>query len=316
MKEIKRVLIAGAGAIGSMVARELSRGDGIETAILAAGPRLGRYRKDGFVLNGEKAGFEIADAAEPGQWDLVVVACKFHHLSQVMDDLQNHVGPDTIILSLLNGVSSEELLRKRFPLARVPLAMIIGTDAGREGNATVYSNEGTIFFGDGENAENPAEWSAPVRSIAALFDRCAISYTVPRNMRNRLWYKFMMNVGLNQTTAVLRESYRILQTPTRIPEAAELFESAMREVALVAAAEGVVLTDGDVREMYRVLDTLSPEGKTSMCQDVEAGRKTEVEMFALAVMELGKKHGIEVPVNETLYRLLRVIEQAAGVRGS
>lgn len=116
----------------------------------------------------------------------------------------------------------------------------------------------------------------------------------------------MMNVGINQTSAVLKAPYGVFQS---IPEARELMVSACLEVVPIANREGISLSPADVDEYLRIIDTLSPQGKTSMLQDVEAGRKTEVEAFALTVMSLGKKHGIPTPVNEMLYRMIRVLER-------
>jgi 2-dehydropantoate 2-reductase len=120
----------------------------------------------------------------------------------------------------------------------------------------------------------------------------------------------MLNVGVNQVTAVTRRSYAILKPANIRPETKELVDGAMREVIAVAKAEGIELTDQDIAEVYRTMNGLADGGKTSMCQDVEAGRKTEVELFSGTVIELGRKHGIPVPVNETLYRELRTIEQS------
>jgi 2-dehydropantoate 2-reductase len=83
---------------------------------------------------------------------------------------------------------------------------------------------------------------------------------------------------------------------------------AMAEVIDCAAEEGVHLTHEDIEHWYPILDSIPPEGKTSMCQDVEAKRKTEVEMFAGTLIELAEKHGLPVPVNRTLYRLLKAKE--------
>lgn len=317
MGEIRTVLIAGAGAIGSMVAWQCHRASPGSVGILAGGERLGRYRATGFTVNGERLPFPLVDARGASTPDLVIVACKNHHLGQVIRDLKNHVGPDTLIMSLLNGISSEEELAAAYGKERIPYAMIIGTDAGHRDGVTTFSKTGTIYFGDAQNAANGGQaadagassgWSPRVAAIAEFFDRVGIAYAVPADMYNRLWYKFMMNVGLNQVTAILRAPYRLLKTATKVSEAAELLEAAMREVRLVGAAEGVTLTDEDVSTVYRTIDTLSDGGKTSMCQDVEAGRKTEVELFAGTVIALGARHGIPVPVNETLYRIIRSIE--------
>lgn len=311
MKEIHNVLIAGAGAIGSMVAWQCLRANPGKVAILARGERIERYRTTGFSINGEGVPFHLMDAASCSTPDLVIIACKYHHLGEVLSDLANHVGEGTLILSLLNGISSEEDIARAFGAERVPYGMIIGTDAGHHGGRTTFTKTGTIYFGDAENgSQGPASWSPRVRAIAEYFDRAGIDYAVPPDMYNRLWFKFMMNVGLNQVTAVLRQPYRILKAETRIPEAAELLEDAMREVIMVARAEGIVLTDADVELIYRTIDTLSDEGKTSMCQDVEAFRKTEVELFSGTVIKLARKHALPVPVNETLFKLLRALEQS------
>jgi 2-dehydropantoate 2-reductase len=307
MKQITSVLIAGSGAIGSMIAWQLHNASGFTVSLLAGGERLERYKTQGFLINSQPVRFPLFDVASSGNPDLVIIACKFHHLAQVLTDLENHIGADTLILSLMNGISSETIIGAKFGAERIPWAMIIGTDAGHEGNRTTFSATGTIFFGDAQNSE---PLSPRVRKIADFFTRTGIAFTVPENMLNRLWFKYMLNVGLNQVTAVLRRPYRILKSATLVPEAASLLDQAMREVIAVAACEGITLTDNDIASVYRTLDTLSDEGKTSMFQDVEAGRKTEVELFSGTLIELAKKHRVPVPVNQVLFRMLRTIEQS------
>jgi 2-dehydropantoate 2-reductase len=121
----------------------------------------------------------------------------------------------------------------------------------------------------------------------------------------------MVNVGANQTSALLRLPYGAFkkQSPFVVREAVEILESAMKEVIAVAAAEGIGLGEADIEKWLTSVNSLSDDGYTSMAQDVLAGRKTEAELFGLTVMEYGKKHGISTPVNETLYRALRAIEQ-------
>ena len=133
-------------------------------------------------------------------------------------------------------------------------------------------------------------------------------------MKPSIWYKYMFNIGLNQTTAVQRLTYAAFQKGTsgEIKEAMEIFEKAMREVIAAANAEGIDLNESDIDSTYKVIDTLSPDGLTSMYQDVLAGRKTEAEMFSPVLMGIAKKHGIATPVNEILYLQLRIIEKQMG----
>jgi 2-dehydropantoate 2-reductase len=88
-------------------------------------------------------------------------------------------------------------------------------------------------------------------------------------------------------------------------------EALMREVIALAGPSGVNLGEQDITDWYQVLKTLSPDGKTSMLQDVEAGRKTEVEIFGGTVVALGQRHDVPTPVNRTLFQIIRVLEGAA-----
>lgn len=305
MPEIGNVLVAGAGAIGTLVAHQFQQRFSDKVAILAGGDRGERYRRQGFRVNGAPVDFRLVDVEDDETFDLVVVACKNHHLPRVLADLKRHVGPETLLLSLLNGITSEEKIGAVFGPERIPYAMIVGTDAGYIDGNLEYTVAGTIVFGDAVNA-NPC--SPRVASIARCFERAGIRHQVPGDMLNRLWYKFMFNVGINQVSAVTRRPFRIFKTPTRDPDASGLMNQAMREAMAVARAEGVNLTETDIASVWNTVDTLSDGGRTSMLQDVLAQRKTEVELFSGQVIELADRHGIEVPVNRTLHALIRAIE--------
>ena len=93
------------------------------------------------------------------------------------------------------------------------------------------------------------------------------------------------------------------------PKLAKVMEEAMREVIAVAEKVPVKISEEDIKDWNGILFGLGPEGKTSMLQDVEAGRKTEVEMFAGKVIELGERYRVPTPVNHTLLKLIKVIEQ-------
>lgn len=326
MDEIQRVLLVGTGAIGAALASIIQRACPGCVSVLAEGERFVRYRREGFVVNGESMQFNLvqpvgmagqaetlAGSPSSGGFDLIVLAVKYHHLALSIDQMRGHVGPQTMILSLLNGIDSEELLGAAFgsgPGApdgeKLPVyAMSLGIDAVRQENKVTFSTFGKIHFGDRFN--NPGAYSQRVLRLSRFFDRTGVPYVIPENMLRSLWFKFMMNVGINQASAVLKAPYGTFQTE---PHAREVMRSLMHEVVALSRAMGMGLDDNDVQKIDEPLFSLHPAGYTSMCQDVMAGRKTEVEMLAGEILELGRRHGVATPVNEAFFNLIKAIEAA------
>jgi 2-dehydropantoate 2-reductase len=309
MKPIKTVLVAGAGAVGLTVADTLYRYDPHCVSILAGGERLTRYRKDGLWINGERPDFIFADPetknSDPA--DLVIIASKFHQLQHIIADIKPYTGAETVIVSLLNGISSEDIIGGVYGREKLPLAMIIGTDAKRLDNNVTFTRRGIINFGDANGRDTERD-----KNIEEFFTRTGLPFEYhTHDMKRTFWYKFMINVGVNQVSALLRLPYGAFKkgAPGAVPEAMELLESAMREVIAISEAEGITLNERDIDAWYKTVALLDDKSTTSMCQDVLAGRKTEVEIFSLVVMEYGKKHGIPTPINETLYRGIRAVEK-------
>jgi 2-dehydropantoate 2-reductase len=202
----------------------------------------------------------------------------------------------------MNGLDSEEYLGAVYGADKVLYAIAVGIDALREDGSVIYTTSGKIFFGEAVNSDI----SEKVRRVQDAFDRAGLKYETPPDMIRMLWWKLMINVGINQASAVMRAPYGVFQSSA---EARALVDTLMREVVAIAERIGVNLTPRDLDDWNAVLETLSPKGKTSMLQDIEAGRKTEVEVFAGKIVELGKKHNIPTPVNQTLLTIIHVLEQ-------
>jgi len=309
MKDIRSALIVGAGAVGAAVAAIIHKSAPGKARVLADPSRIARYAREGFVVNGERLDFPLVPASVPPapgeESDLILVAVKNQHLGSAIADMAPFVGAGTLILSLLNGITSEDDLSAAFGREKVPYAMILGIDAVRVGNATDFAAAGKIHFGDARNP--PRAWSDRVSRIASFFDRTGVGHVVPEDMIRDLWFKFMINVGINQASAVLRSTYGAFQ---RLPEAKAAMEAAMLELIAISRAKGTGLVESDLGAWYGTLLTLSPDSKTSMLQDVEAGRKTEVEAFAGTVIALGEETGVPTPVNRLLFDLIRTMEQS------
>jgi 2-dehydropantoate 2-reductase len=263
--------------------------------------------REGLTVNGRSFPVRCLAPGEPvPPADLLLVGVKQHHLASAIEDMRSFVGEQTIIVSLLNGISSEEVLGDAFGPEKVLRAFVVANDPVRQGTKTSYTNMGRLVFGASSN--DPAD--PRVVAVKGILDRAGIPCEVPPDILRAQWWKFMVNVGVNQVSAVLRAPYRAF---AEIPEVRSLMRQAALEVVALSEREGVHLTPADVDEMFRVIAKLAPEGKTSMLQDVEAGRKTEVEIFAGTVVELGRRHGVVTPVNALLGTMITALERLAGI---
>jgi 2-dehydropantoate 2-reductase len=303
----EKIAIIGAGALGAAYGSILYEMDPKGVCFIASGGRYDKLKDDGVIVNGKRFAITVVSPEEASPVDLLLVAVKHHHLDQAIGEINKAVGPATTILSVMNGIDSEERIGAVYGMDKVVYGLTLGIDAVREGNSVNYTNQGRIFFGEEKNPD----MTDRVQRIKELFDRAGIAHVIPPDMIRSLWFKYMVNVGANQTSAVLKANYGTLRSSS---EARDLMDSAMREVIAIAGAINVDLSEKDIGEWYKVLDALNPAGKTSMFQDVEAGRKTEVEMLAGTVIELGKRYGIPTPVNQRLFDELKRIEALSGAK--
>lgn len=307
MRAIHSALIVGSGAIGAALASKIFDTDRNAVALCASGERRERYIRDGFIVNGKRYFFPLAAQTPTVPYDLIIVAVKSYHLSQAIDEMRPYVGASTIILSLLNGISSEDVLRAAFSEAKIPLAIIISIDALRVGNRIECKSSGEIRFGFERN--DPEALDDDLAAVAGFLAGHGIQCSVPENMVKVLWFKFMINVAINQWSAVLRGSYLFFQ---KSASARELVAATMREVIALSDALGKGLAEDDMATVFATVDRLNGKGRTSMLQDVDAQRKTEVEAFAGVVVEKARECGIPTPINEFLLLSIKAIEEGYG----
>ncbi len=299
------IMILGAGAIGSYFATQFVQCTNFTTALIAEGERAKRLSEAGLVVNGQRSLFPVVDPTKPGnKADLIIVALKHHQLADALPLLDNLVGEDTIILSMMNGLDSEEMIAEIYGWDKALYGLSVGIDALRQGNRINFTKPGKHYFGEAQNIMI----SKRVKRVQAAFDCTDIQYEIPADMLRVMWWKFMVNVGMNAASAVMRAPYGVFQ---RSADAQALMEAAMREALELARREGINLEGKDIEEWYGFLNSLSPDGKTSMLQDIEAGRKTEMEIFGGKVLRLAEKHDIQAPVNLVLTQIIRVLELEA-----
>ncbi len=303
MREIKTAALIGLGAIGGYAAPKLDTFMGKERfTIIAGGKRKERLEQEGCCINEKVWKFCITAPQEAVHTvDLLIFSVKYQGLRQAAKDASGFVGENTVIMSLLNGVESEDILREYFPGNHILYSVIRIPSIHENGKISYPAGWGEISFGDAQNDEI----SEDVAAVRDLFEKSGIGYQIPQDMLRDMWHKFMTNVSENQISAVLKVPYGIFQVSEEINY---LRENTAREVIQIAQAKGIDLREEDLIKQREKVASYPFYGKTSTMQDIENGRKTEVDMFAGAVIRMGKELDIPTPYNQMLYDCIKALE--------
>lgn len=302
MKKIESVAVIGMGALGILFGKEIMDGVGRDAVCYIMDKnRYEKYKGAEVVINGEPVIMPMKPAEEAKPVDLILVATKGYGLEEAMETMKNCVADHTIIISVLNGISSETLLGERFGHEKLIHSVSQGMDAMKFGNSLQFTKCGQLHLGlvEGQMKEN-------LDTVIEFFDRAKVPYVLEEDILYRMWSKFMLNVGGNQTCMVYGANYSQLVTEG---EPQDTFLGAMREVIALAQAEGINLGEKDLEEYVEITKKLHPEGIPSMAQDRRNGKPTEVELFAGTVRSMAKKHGIPTPINDFLYEEAKRIEK-------
>lgn len=299
---IKQVAIIGRGAVGMLYGSMIEKNIGANAVeFVMDDERYARHAGEVPIINGEPCTIRTIPASAAESVDLVILAVKATGLETALDTMERLVDDNTRIISLLNGITSEERIAERFGWNHTVLSVAQGMDAVFIDGTLTFTHTGEIRFG-------AAEDTAPgvVDDIADLFARAQITHVIEPDIRRRQWVKLMLNVGINQTCMAFGGTYGTAGVPGS--EQNRCFIAAMREALAVAQAEGVDVTEADLTQMAEIITTLDPNGMPSMAQDRINHKPTEVEQFSGTVIRLAERHGILVPTNRWLYQRIREIE--------
>lgn len=303
MKEIKKVSIIGLGAIGSFFASRLK--SAADVTVVAGGERGEKLKKDGLIINGSQEYFNVVSPEDNSdKADLVIIITKMTGLKDALEDIKNQVDEHTIIMSPLNGVESEDVVKSVFGDKNV-LYSLVRISSVKKGNVVNFEpNVAIVEFGDVKNESD--NLSENVKAVRALFEKAGVTYKIQPDMIKAEWEKFICNVSENQVTAVLDIPFGAWRSSK---EANDLRINTAREVIEVAEKKGIELDPDYAVKHLEFLNKFPSESKTSMHQDILAGRHTEKDMLSGAMIRFGKETGVPTPYNEFLYNALCVLEQ-------
>ena len=299
--KITSVAVLGAGAVGSYVIWGLSNREDIKLGVIAEGERKERLSHRGCAINGKDYHPEVWTPEEAKGVDFLIVSLKYGALQGVLENIGKIVGKDTIVMSLMNGVDSEEIIAGQIGKSHI-LPAVIKVASHREKDGYHFDPETTIGIIFGEY-EAPYE-SERVKAVKELFADTGINYRSTEYAIEEVWCKFRLNVCNNLPQAILgagvgcyrdSEHMRAIQTGLK------------KELEAVAEAKGIDISKAD--RMSGRGSAGPPMARYSTLQDLDAGRHTEIDMFSGALMRMGKELGIPTPYNEYTYHMIKALEE-------
>jgi 2-dehydropantoate 2-reductase len=318
-----RIVIAGAGAIGGYLGARLARA-GADVVLFARGPHLRAMQERGLRVTGAEGGFTVqpqvtGDLAEIGPADVVVLGVKAHGLTALAPHLAPLFKPDTVVVSTQNGIpwwyfqgSGGELdglqLERLDPGGTIATAIearrIVGslvyfsTDIAEPG--VVHHTEGNrISFGEPDGSR-----SDRVKTIAEAFAAAGFRCPITTRIRHEIWVKLLGNIAFNPISALTGAT---LVEMVRHAEVSRLARTVMSETEAVAAKLGIELPI-TIDQRMAGAEKVGAH-KTSMLQDLEAGRSLELEAIVGAVVELGERLHVPMPATEAVYACTKLLDE-------
>jgi 2-dehydropantoate 2-reductase len=304
-----KILIMGTGGVGGYYGGLLAQ-QGNDVTFISRGAHLYTIRHEGLKVKSVHGDFTVSpahatdDPANVGPVDLVLFCVKTYHTEEAAESIQPAVGPQTVVLSLQNGVDAAERIGKVVgPEHVIGGATWLSSAVEEPGVIKQISQFRRIVFGELAGGR-----SERIESIFKVLNQTGITVEISEDVRKVLWTKLVFITAVSSIGSLTRlpmGDYR------SVPETRSLLTKAMQEVESLARAQGVNL-DGDVVQKWlEFIDNAAPHIKPSMQLDVEAGHRTELESMIGVVGRKGRELDIPTPVADFVYASLLPLELKA-----
>lgn len=298
--KIQSVAVLGAGAVGSYVIWGLSERKDIKLGVIAEGERAGRLKK-GCRINDVTYHPEVWTPQEAHGVDLLIVCLKYGALPGALESIRAIVGENTIVMSLMNGVDSEDIIAEAIGASHM-IYSVIKVASHKEDDGYYFVPETTIGIIFGE-LQAPYD-SERVQAIEALFADTGIHYRSTKFAQEEMWSKFRLNVCNNLPQAILGAGVGCYADSEHMKA---ISDGLRNELETIAAAKGIDMSKIEASSKHG--SPVRASAKFSTLQDIEAGRYTEIDMFSGALMRMGKELGIPTPYNEYTYHMIKALEE-------
>ncbi|HKZ55630.1 MAG TPA: 2-dehydropantoate 2-reductase [Anaerolineales bacterium] len=298
-----RIAVLGAGGVGGYFGGILAH-SGYEVVFIARGENLEALRRDGLVVRSVHGDFAVRpvvatdhpDEVEPV--DYVIVAVKHFQLADAAPAIEPLVGPDCVVVPLLNGVDAHEILAAHVGAERVVggLCSVVSM-VERPGVIRQESRMRRVAIGELDRRK-----SERVQRLVQAWATAGVDATQAEDIHVALWSKFVFIAAFGGVSSLARANAGEIRSR---PETRALLSAAIGEVEQVGRAKAVALAPAILEDTMKVIDGLEPTATSSMQRDVAAGKAFELDAFSGALVRLGRELGVPTPVHTVIDALLR-----------
>ncbi len=304
-----KIAVLGAGSLGSALGAALAAG-GSEVTLIARSPQqIAAIRSHGLTVL-TKSGEHVVrlpaatDCTGLGPVDLLLVLVKSHDTRAALAGAKSLLGPETVVLSLQNGLGHEDEIAALVGRERLLAGKTyVGGELLAPGivSATIPGKQ--TFIGELDGALSPR-----ISQVAAEFERAGLTTIVSRNIATTIWDKLLVNVATGALSAITGLAYGELYA---LPELEQTAAAAVSEAMAVAKASGITVSFTDPLEPWRLAGQGLPASfKASMLQTLEKGQRTEIDFINGAVVREGTRLAVATPVNQALLACIKGIERS------
>ena len=298
-----KAAVVGAGGVGGYFGGLLARA-GHDLTFVARGAHLEAIRRNGGLRvesqndgDFQAPGRGVEDTVEAGVQDLVLFTVKMHHNAGAIATLPPMVGPDTVVLTLQNGIDNGEQLAEA--LGREPVMIGSAFMEGRISEPGVVTQGGPGTAGFGEMSVGITERG---ERLHGEFTGAGWRIELHENMVGMLWKKFAYIAGSAAVCAAANCVYEEMRT---VPATRSLIKQAIEEALEVGRASGAPIMGDSLEWAMNSLDRFPAQGRASMAKDFTEGRPVELDGLNGAVIRLARRTGTPTPANDFLYAVLK-----------
>jgi len=307
-KEWPRVAVVGAGAVGCYFGGMLARA-GAPVTLIGRAPHVEAINRDGLFIDSIdfKESVSVSASTEleaVRDAKLVLFTVKTVDTERTAKSLAPYLAPETIVVSLQNGVDNVKRIKFAAGIQAIPAVVYISvamTGLGR----IKHSGRGDLIIGDPSPNRHAREQE--LAEVAATFAGAGVPCRISEDITTDLWEKLIMNCAYNAISALARTKYgRIAQDAGSI----EVIKQVVGEAVAVGNAAGVPLSaDAVIAAALKLGSEAMPEAVSSTAQDIARGKPTEIDSLNGFLVRKGAEMGVPTPVNQTLYSLVKLLEQ-------